>query len=358
VTLSEARYFDGKTASDRRVRLWLDGDYLDVEENGSFLFRWNLQSIRTIERPRPGFDLRLTLAAEPTQRLVITDQVFAAELLRAAPHLQRRLARGTLRQGAVWLAGSIALLTAVVYLTVQFLPYQVARILPASWWGNMGKQMEATLVGDARPCLTTAGSAAIRDLVARLATNNPQLPPVAIGVYRMGIMNAWALPGHRVIVTSELIRQAEAPEELAGVLAHELGHVAHLDAESEIIRESGLDLLIRAATGGAGTGVTSMAGLVAVLSYSRAAETAADAYARQTLIAASVDPMGLYHFFDRVLRQEGRSDSGTLGEISNIFATHPGTKERMNLIKPLPDGNSARPVLPEKEWRDLKSICQ
>jgi predicted Zn-dependent protease len=166
------------------------------------------------------------------------------------------------------------------------------------------------------------------------------------------------MPGGRIIITRDLLERAEAPEEVAGVLAHELGHVAHRHSEAQLIRSIGLQLLLSAVTGGSSDTLGSVAGLAAILRYTRAAEREADAYANAILQKAAIDPMGLKRFFERLREQEGASAAGVWGRLGNVLATHPGTEERIELIKPLPEGVAARPVLSEAQWRELKRICR
>ena len=131
----------------------------------------------------------------------------------------------------------------------------------------------------------------------------------------------------------------------------------HRHSESQIVRALGLQLAIAILTGGGGNDlVSSMAGLSAILTYSREAETEADEFAGRQLIAAGIDPQGLKDFFKRLLDEEkrlGGSDS-TLGK---ALSTHPATAERIAHIPAMPEGVTSRTVLDEASWNDLKNIC-
>jgi beta-barrel assembly-enhancing protease len=174
----------------------------------------------------------------------------------------------------------------------------------------------------------------------------------------MKVLNAFAVPGDRIIITRELIVAATSPDEVAGVLAHEMGHVVHRDSEAQMVRVTGLQVLLSIATGSNGGGTASnMAGLAAILQYSREAERAADAFALATLTKAQIDPMGIKRFFEMVLKMEGEQGSGTLARIGNMFSTHPGTEERISNIVPLPAGVTPKPPLTTEQWEALKNIC-
>ena len=124
------------------------------------------------------------------------------------------------------------------------------------------------------------------------------------------------------------------------------------------MRVAGLQVLLSVATGtSGGTNTSSIAGLAAILRSSRDAEREADAYAVAMLGAAHIDPLGLKRFFEKVMAEEGKSSGGALSKLGSVFSTHPGTAERVDLIKPLPSGVQLRSPLSEAQWKDLKAIC-
>jgi beta-barrel assembly-enhancing protease len=148
------------------------------------------------------------------------------------------------------------------------------------------------------------------------------------------------------------------------VLAHEVGHVAHRHPEAQLIRMTGLQVLISVMSGSnGGTTGENAAAFAALLQYSRAAEREADAYARTSLVNAHIDPLGLKRFFEKILKIEhgngadGGKPSAVLTKLGNIFATHPGTEERIKEITPLPAGIAPVTVLTPGAWEALKAIC-
>ena len=168
------------------------------------------------------------------------------------------------------------------------------------------------------------------------------MPPLRVRVYDIPIMNAFALPGGHIVLTRGLLREASEPGEVAGVLAHEIGHVAHHHPEAQMIRIAGMQVLISVATGtSGGNNASSLAGLAAILKSSRDAEREADAYAVAMLSAARIDPMALKHFLEKILKEEGKFSGGAFSNLGTVFSTHPVTTERIAQIKPLPAGCSA-----------------
>src|SRR4029077_10227537 len=141
-------------------------------------------------------------------------------------------------------------------------------------------------------------------------------------VLRSAVANAFALPGGRVYVLSALLGVAETPDELAGVLSHEFGHVAHRDSLRRLVRDGGTAFLIGLMFGDVtGAGTVLMAGrAVLSASYSRADEELADAFAVSVMrrLGRPTAPLG-------ALLQ--RISGPTQNEASSILHDHPLTHD-------------------------------
>ena len=119
-------------------------------------------------------------------------------------------------------------------------------------------------------------------------------------------INAFALPGGIIVVNSGLINATRRPEQLAGVLAHEIQHVEQRHSLQAVIKDLGLRSLWLLATGDAGGGLMGRAALeLTALTFSRDAELQADARAFDTLVGNGVDPDGLAEFFRLLTQHEG-----------------------------------------------------
>jgi beta-barrel assembly-enhancing protease len=358
--VTAAIFFDGQTATDRPVNVRLDASGLSFSGDKVSLTHWAFGTIETIDPFVPGRPLRLASRLAPGARLVIADDEFNTELIAQARHLRGGINVGRLARLMAWIFGGLALVALATYFTMQFAPKPIAFLLPDKWRDRVGEQIEASLTEGAKICSNSKGQQALSAMMARIIEGNPDLPPIQVRVYDIPIMNAFAMPGDRIVMTSELIARAEQPEEVAGVLAHELGHVVNRHSEAQLVRVTGMQILFAIVTGGGGGDtISQFAGLAAILSYSRAAEEEADEYAIQAMTASAIDPLGLKSFFEKVLAEEKGGGSGkTFGQIGEVFATHPGTEERIGKIPPLPAGVKARPVMSEEQWQALKGFCR
>jgi predicted Zn-dependent protease len=353
----DARFFDGETALDHLIAVELVPEGLAIEGAGVTRRVWSLPGLVAITPIGAGHPARLGHDAAPGARLVIGQQAFLQELVARAPHLAGGFnVRKTGRWAAI-VAACALLAAGVLYLTLSYAPQALAFVLPESWRDRLGDQVEATLSSSAKLCATGAGNVALADLGKRLVEGDPKAPPFELKVYDINIVNAFTLPGDRIVLTGKLIEAAETPEEVAGVLAHEMGHVFHRHAEAQMVRAMGVELLLKIASGG---DIGGFAGLLAILRYSRDAEREADSFAIDQLRKTAIDPLGLKRFFERVMRLEGDrgSSGGIFGPVSDMMSTHPVTEERIDAIKPLPQGSAIRPALSDADWASLKRICK
>jgi predicted Zn-dependent protease len=351
---TEARFFDGKTAVDRAVTVHVDLHFLTISGASLKDIRWPLAKLRSIERPIAGMPFRITSETDPDTRLVIANDGFSDQLLKLAPQLKGGLTLQRLKRIAVVLGIAAASASLLAYFLLAIAPRQVAFSLPESWRDALGAQIESSFTKDMKACNAPAGRAVLGRLAARLREGNPDLPPFRLTVYDTPIVNAFALPGGRIAVFSNLIATADTPEEVAGVVAHEIGHVASRHSEAQLVRAVGLQILLSLASGGTGGDhLGELASVLTILRYSRDAEREADDYAQDTMTKARIDPLGLKHFFEKIQKLDG--DSSILGDLGSMLSTHPMTQERIDDIKPL-DGPS-RPVLNSEDWAALRKIC-
>lgn len=363
-----AIFFDGETAHDRAVTVERVGDELHFSGENTPHTRWSISGLHPIDPPSPGQPFRLTHDTQKGSRLILRDNSFINDLIASNRALKGGYSFRHLGQVLGWTVGGLAVAVAVGWFAMSFLPQQLAHLLPDSWRNRVGEQVISSLVEKARKCESPAATGAWSAVIAKLAEGNSNLPPISVSVYDVPIMNAFAAPGGRIVFTKELLRQAETPDEVVGVLAHEIGHVAHLHPEAQMVRLAGLQVLISAiSNGGSGEWAGNIAALAAIFRYSRDAEREADEYARATMQAASIDPMGLKHFFEKVLKLEkgtvnpAQAPSATkptaLEKIGDVFSTHPGTEERIKDIQPLPTDHVPVKVLSDEQWKALKAVC-
>ena len=218
--------------------------------------------------------------------------------------------------------------------------------IPTSWERNLGEAMVGDFGG--RLCSTPAGDAALAKLLGRV---DPGDPKVRAGVANIDMVNAVALPGAQVLLFDGLVQQAESPEELAGVLGHEVGHVRERHVMTALLRQFGLSILLS----GANSGIGDTAFGLAQMGYSRDAEREADEYARARMAESDISPLGAAGFFERMAKKYGDNDDSLFGWV----ASHPSAGERARLYRAAADTDEDYPpVLSDAEFKALKSMCE
>lgn len=165
-------------------------------------------------------------------------------------------------------------------------------------------------------------------------------------------VNAFALPDGHLVLYSGLIMEVDSPEELSGVLCHEIAHVELNHVMKKLVKEVGLSVLVSMTTGSSGSKtVQETAKMLSGSAYDRRLESEADKKAVDYLLKANIDPEALANFLYKI------SDVGN--EFSNYLAwisTHPDSKERAGEIISLCRNKSLnfKPVLAQKTWSELK----
>lgn len=145
-------------------------------------------------------------------------------------------------------------------------------------------------------------------------------------------VNAFAAPGGNIYVTTGLLAAVDSEAELAGILGHEVGHVANRDIARGLAARYGMQVLAGAALGN-DPGVvaqiaTELAGAGALASHTREQERAADLASLDYMVQTGYDPEGLLQVF-RTLSQERRGDPGLLA----FLQTHPSPADRLQRIE-------------------------
>ena len=196
-----------------------------------------------------------------------------------------------------------------------------------------------------------AGRVAFNKLIGRMEEAAGLPIPVKAAVVRRSESNAIALPGGSVYVFQGLIAAAQSPDELAGVLAHEFGHVAHRDGTRSILQAAGLSFLFGMLLGDfTGGGLVVLAARKIIESaYSRDVEGAADRYSVELMTKIGGDARALASILERI--------AGAIEPGPTLLRDHPVTKERMALIHSLAPARRGPPLLSADEWVALKRIC-
>jgi beta-barrel assembly-enhancing protease len=225
---------------------------------------------------------------------------------------------------------------------------------------RMGKQYAQEVEATSRLIRDPVITEYVNRIGQNLVRNSDAQVPFTIKVIDSDEVNAFALPGGFFYVNSGLILAADEESELAGVMAHEIAHVAARHATRQMTRAQWANIgtipLIFVG-GGIGYAVRSAAGLglpLTFLSFSRNFESEADYLGLQYMYKAGYDPNAFVQFFEKLQAREKKKP----GTLAKAFSTHPQTPDRISrsqeeIAKILP----SRPqyVVTTSEFADVKS---
>ncbi|MGI9413098.1 MAG: M48 family metallopeptidase [Hyphomicrobiales bacterium] len=358
----QGQFFDGQSAVAHSVTVRCSAAALTIGTTDDVIAEWTYDGLLAPDPVKVTMPARITHSQAPYARLVVEDPNFAGAILERAPHLSVSAARrGTARIVGLCFLAAVAIAGAL-YLFLTFAPQSVARILSDSWRSSLGGQIEKMLVRSTKHCTGAEGLAALNRIGERLRPALPEGEAFEVHVYNLSMINAFALPGGKIVFSGKLIASASGPEAVAGVMAHEMGHVIERHSEAQMVRALGLSMaqeLLFAGSSRIGDAVGGLAGYLAIVSYTRDAERQADAHARAMLERSGIDPKGLIRFFEFIKSKKGGAsddDADAKESTTSLFSTHPGLSERIEALKTAPEWPS-RPVLSEAEWTALKAIC-
>ena len=349
----------GLSLTHDRLRIALpDGTHLD----------WMLPDLRVLRDQADSDALILAPAGVLTlARVILRDAALIDRVKAAAPALTRR--PPVERKGRLlgWAGGAIASVAVIIFGLVPIMADQLAMLLPPDGERALGdatyEQIRTALGGETfvpvGVCESPEGLAALATMRARIGAEDDLPYPLTVTVLDHDLVNAFALPGGRIIIFRGLIDEARNPEEVAAVFAHEIGHVVNRDPTRDALRLAGsigvLGLIFGDFAGG--TVVLMLANQLINAKYSQKAESGADDYAHEKLTEAGLPPAALGTFFQRL-----RDEYGDAEGLAAHFASHPQMTARIEAsleAQALAEGRGriGAPALDAAEWHALRSIC-
>jgi Zn-dependent protease with chaperone function len=348
-----AVYFDGRSSRRHVVALTL-AEQLELDEPDQAKVLWTYADIRRADSP-VGL-LRLSCLTAPTlARLEVRDPTLAAELTARCPRLDENRPGGRGAAAIVgWSLAAAASIVAMVMFGVPLAADRLTPLVPQAFERRLGEVADGQIkiIFGNKTCNNAAGQAAFTKLVNTLREAAGLDTSVQSAVLATPVPNAFALPGGRVYLLDGLLAKAQSPDEIAGVLAHEFGHLRHRDGTRNMIYNGGTSFLIGLLFGdvtGSGAMIFASRTLVTA-SYSREAEQGADDFSIEMMhkLGRPTKPMG-----ELLFRVTGKQDNGL-----SFMAGHPLTEDRLKQMTEASRPASGPPLLTTDEWQSLKAICK
>ena len=359
-------FYDGASSTRHSVSVELDRVGLLIRAaEGHLLERWPYGELEHLSA-HAGL-LRLGRIGNPVlARVEIQDPALAHAIDEMAATVDRT---GTSeRRGrtkvVVWSVAAVVSLVLVAVFGVPAIADRLTPLVPYTWERRLGEAVDVQVrrhfnvshLGEAAVCGgrdgEKEGRTALDRLSARLTAEASVSVPLQVAVLRTSAVNAVALPGGQIYVLKGLVDRAENVDQVAGVIGHEIGHVAHRDGMRALFQAAGLSFLIGMVLGDfTGGGLAAMATQILLQSsYARDVERRADAYSVELITKVGADARALGALLVRI---DGSNHPG----MPKIFLDHPDTKDRLAAINTAPIIKSPAALLSPTEWAALKRIC-
>jgi Zn-dependent protease with chaperone function len=357
-----ARYYDGKTGGAKDVELVLDSVALSIIQGRDTLESWDVTRIKILSIPEAPAPASISYADNPDARILIEDGEGWRNLYPIlVKHSKKRFSLPT---GLGAFVGYIVVSFSILAFLFMIFPRLIevsAYLIPVKVEKMIGDRVAERLIGDDGVCNNAEGVAALDKLVTRLEEHSERKIDYNVFVANNFLEeNAFSAPGGNIVFYSGLIEHAKSPDEVAGVLAHEMAHVELYHTTKGLVRDLGVYAVLGMIFDQAD--YLKLAGFVNQARYSQEDEDAADKRGVELLIAAGMNPMGLAAFFKR--KSEGdkhdsdpSDDVKELSGLINYFSSHPQAEHRIGRVEALSKGAAKGVSLSDKEWEALRSIC-
>lgn len=357
---ADGTYTDGRTARRHIVRISIEADGLHIESGvGTIAEVWPFAELRLVDEVYAGRPVRLKRKSG-NERLTIADVEFLDRLRPHAGQLRRKDLRGanTKLRAAGWIGATTAILAGFWFLLPRAAG-PIASQVPLSWEEGLGRTVQrqalALMASGSRVCTGRAGRQAIERLVRRLSAAEPSRYRFRVTVVDNKTVNAFAAPGGYIVVFRGLIDNSPGADGLAGVMAHEMGHVIERHGLENLVKALGLSFVMAALIGDTsafGSIATDMAQSLATSKFSRDAEREADRIAVDMLNRTGISGRGFQAFFQAMARTSGTEEKS----IGRYFASHPATGGRAQFVGTHATGT--RPAMSDADWQAVRRMCR
>jgi len=356
-------YYDGKTSARHAVTLSLLPSRLDIHgtDDPHLKFSWPLEQLWWAQPPNAQGRARLALQGDNAARLELNDPGFIAAIRQSCPAIDKAgKDKGGRRKLAMIIGVSFASIAIAVFAAATILPPFLAPLIPASVERTMGEaavEQVIDLVGllekkKIAVCSADDQHPAMERFRQRLARAAGIKSLLTVTVVNAKMINAFAAPGGQIVVFKGLIDFVHNPEELAGVMAHEIGHLIHLHPTKGMIRHIGLTGTLDLLLAGAGQGIMGTAtGLMLRSAYSRDAEREADDAALDILQRANIRTSGVVSVFKRF-----STELPELPKSLKLFSSHPLSQDRAMRLSAQAT-TTGRDAMSAEDWKSIQNMC-
>ena len=337
-------WFDGQVALGRPVEVVVHSSRLKlIDADGA---EHSVEPADLVRLDAPAGQSRFGHRTQEGWRLSLEEPV-EPDLQSLLPAKRGSLTPGLSRRKMGILIGLSGVASALAGLVI-FAPELVAAHMPLSWERRLGAAYEVPIA--ATRCENPRIRASLNALIDRVDPK-ARADGFTLEMVHVGMVNAVALPGGRMVLFDGLLDEAPNADAVAGVVAHEVAHVRRRHVASAMVRQLGLGTVVTLFGGGA---VATNAGDLVSLKFSRGAESEADADAIAMLNRARISPQPTAAFFRGLAKEQGEDSSFA----PEFLQSHPLSRSRAERFEAAARKDiSYRPAMSDADFRALKTMC-
>ena len=362
--------FDGRSSQKHLVDVELTPQEIILKAPGDKPIRWAYPQLRWAADTSPFHIEHCAEGDEGLETLVVDDPDFYRSVLEIAPKSFSSRENESKFNWKLYSVGILVLIfSAYVFIKTvpSFLADQMVEKIPIEWEVTVGQSILKMLPVAQKPDPEVLK--VLQDTVDFLKQSLPG-NPYDLKVYILPVeqVNALALPGGPIVIFEGLIDKAESPEELAGVLAHEIQHILLRHSTRGILRNLAKSMLVTLFLGDVNSvmeGIIQLAGQLETLGLSREMEAEADQKGMELILAANIDPHGMIRIFKKLMQEDFSQKKLPKGkpvseenDLSSYFSTHPSSQNRLARLEKQMRSHENRiwtPLFPNLDWNEIKS---
>ena len=361
-TIWKGSYYDSRSLVPQPVSITIEPTGLTFLPASSTTQHWPYSELQQTQGRYSGEEVRLERGTGLCETLVIPN----ANILLAIHRIAGKEAShfhhpGTRRARVYWTIAAALAAIPIIYgiftWGVPSLAGPITSSIPISWETQLGQFVQQEFTDEENVCENPELTETMNSIIDTLTTTIVDRPyEFHVTVVDSPIVNAMAAPGGYLIVFRGLLQETETPEELAGVLAHEVQHVMLRHGMRLIVQHVSMAFIIAALSGDA-SGMLSYglqaAQTLQTLSYSREAENQADEQGLALLQTAKINPEGMMSFFEKLGQDEKNASP------LRYFSTHPPTIERRRHLEDLASTHSSQyqKFSFGLNWKIIRDLC-
>lgn len=358
-----ARYMDGVTSQSRDVILSMTDQSLVISIDSASLAAWPYSKVFVKEDWINPIGAILGCKDNPDASLAIeSQQQFQQILQRLLRRHQASFIIPTQYRHLFLMAIGAVVAGFILFPVISHLAGWATYLIPEPVEVRLGQLLIDEMANEFKPCNDKAALAGLRKITERLglASGKKDASP-QIYLFRSRDANAFSLPGKKIAVLSAFLNEATSENEVAAVMAHEMGHMVKRDSLEAFIESQGVGIIVGLiGSSGSYSGFAEFASFMQSMNYSRQKEFRADDYGAQLLVKAGYSPEGLSSFLSRMDKGGLGALLGQSSEYIEFLSTHPDTKERVKRIQAYSQKSGAAftASLTQDEFLKLKNACR